>query len=206
VPHGGTFEDEDGYTPGTGFFANCFYFFTSYIEEAIEKLEAFRDDGFPPRLGEAEMERIYQNSGYTHRANLQKAKDLRKQILTPFEYLANGLQAFYGGNREIFQNPSIRNYLLDLAQCLTESQAAFEKLIHLPNPDYQSYGSVRVEKVFSTYDNPFLNQFVEALRDSTAETFLEDGEEKAKAFVDFVIDKLGPELQTIVKFIGGGQL
>ena len=151
------------------------------------------------------MVRIHQDSGYFHSGNIQKAKALRKRILTPLDRLSIGLQAFYSGNLKVFQTP-IRDYLIDLPQHLTESQRAFEELIHLPSRNYQSYRKAQVEaKFISFYSNLFLNRFVEALKSNTGEVFLNSNEKEAKDVIDFVMDEFTAKLETIVNFIKGDQ-
>lgn len=199
APHDGCFEYDDGEPPGTGFFANCFYFHTLFLEEAIEKLKSFRDEGFPSPLSEDEMQEIIdQNRDYFHRANIKKAEDLRESILYPFERILDVLQ-----NRTLLQNSDLLDYLADLSEHLLESKEAFEKLIDLPNRDGLKFDRKQVDQLLFIYENPFLIGFVEVLKSDTAEKFLDDNEEKAKTMTNLIYDKLLPKLQTIVNFVKG---
>lgn len=199
APHNGRFDDEDGETPATGFFANCFYFFTLFLEEAIEKLENLRDDGFPSPLSENEIEEIIsQNSDYFHRINIQKARALREEICYPFEQILSVLQ-----NPELLKKPAFRNYLVNLSEHLTESKRATEKLVDLPNPDGLKYRREQVDELLSIYDNPLLNDFVDALKSKNAEEFPDSNQRETEAMTNLIFNELMPEVENTVNFVKG---
>jgi hypothetical protein len=58
-------------------------------------------------------------------------------------------------------------------------------------------------KCSEIYSHPFLTHLTSTFSSNTVEAFLDENEEFGKILIDFIIDRLAPEVQSIVSFIQG---